>query len=62
MTKRKGFDRRDFIKASALGLAGVGTTLVAKPALAGQAATPEAPKIKSYRTLLSLAHAQLSLT
>ena len=51
MTKRKGLDRRDFIKASALGLAGVGTTLVAKPALAGQAATPEAPKIKSYRTL-----------
>jgi predicted aldo/keto reductase-like oxidoreductase len=51
MIKRKGLDRRDFIKASALGLAGVGTTLVAKPALAGQAATPEAPKIKSYRTL-----------
>ena len=51
MTKRKGFDRRDFIKASALGLAGVGTTLAAKPASAGQASSGETPKIKSYRTL-----------
>ena len=51
MSERKGFDRRDFIKASALGLAGVGTTLAAKPALAGQAGSGEAPKIKSYRTL-----------
>jgi len=51
MSKRKGLDRRDFIKASALGLAGVGTSLAAKPALAGQAGSGEAPKIKSYRTL-----------
>jgi len=51
MAKRKGFDRRDFIKASALGLAGVGTTLAAKPAVAGQASSGETPKIKSYRTL-----------
>ena len=51
MRKRKGMDRRDFIKASALGLAGVGTTLAAKPALAGQAAPGETSRIKSYRTL-----------
>jgi len=51
MSVRKGFDRRDFIKASALGLAGVGTTLAAKPASAGQASSGETPKIKSYRTL-----------
>jgi predicted aldo/keto reductase-like oxidoreductase len=51
MSKRKGMDRRHFIKASALGLAGVGTTLAAKPALAGQAGSGETPKIKSFRTL-----------
>lgn len=54
MTKRKGMDRRDFIKASALGLAGVGTTLAAKPAAAAgaaQAAPAGTAKIKSYRTL-----------
>jgi predicted aldo/keto reductase-like oxidoreductase len=51
MSKRKGLDRRDFIKASALGLAGVGTTFAAKPALAGQASPGGTPKIKSYRTL-----------
>jgi predicted aldo/keto reductase-like oxidoreductase len=51
MTKRKGLDRRDFIKASALGLAGVGTTLAAKPVLAAQTTAGETAKIKSYRTL-----------
>jgi predicted aldo/keto reductase-like oxidoreductase len=51
MTERKGLARRDFIKASALGLAGVGTTLAVKPALAGQTSPGETPKIKSYRTL-----------
>ena len=53
MSKRRGMDRRDFIKASAMGLAGagVGTTLAAKPALAEQASPGETPKIKSYRTL-----------
>ena len=51
MTKRRGFDRRDFIKASALGLAGAGATLATKPALAGQASPAETPKIKSYRKL-----------
>ena len=52
MSKRKGLDRRDFIKASAFGLAGVGTTLAAGPAAAsGQTAPPVSAKIKSYRTL-----------
>jgi len=51
MNQRKGMERRDFIKASAMGLAGAGTTFAARPASAGQAATAEAPKIKSYRTL-----------
>jgi len=51
LSKRKGLDRRDFIKASALGLAGVGTTLAAKPALAGQASIAAGAKIQSYRTL-----------
>jgi predicted aldo/keto reductase-like oxidoreductase len=51
MTKRKGLDRRDFIKASALGLAGIGTALAAKPSQAAQAGPGETPKIKSYRTL-----------
>ncbi len=51
MSKRKGMDRRDFIKASAMGLAGVGTTLAAKPARAGQSAPNVSARIKSYRTL-----------
>ncbi|HDT13814.1 MAG TPA: twin-arginine translocation signal domain-containing protein [Candidatus Aminicenantes bacterium] len=53
MSTRKGMDRRDFIKASAAGLAGVGTTLAAGPAAArgGQAAPEAAPKIRSYREL-----------
>ena len=51
MNKRKGIDRRSFIKASTLGLAGVGTTLAAKSMQAGQTASGEAPKIKSYRAL-----------
>jgi predicted aldo/keto reductase-like oxidoreductase len=52
MNKLKSLDRRGFIKASAAGLAGVGTTLAAGPALAsGQTTTPVSAKIKSYRTL-----------
>ncbi|OGD13364.1 MAG: hypothetical protein A2W20_05835 [Candidatus Aminicenantes bacterium RBG_16_66_30] len=53
MGKKTGMDRRDFIKASAVGLAGVGTTLAAGPAAAatGPAASPVSAKVKSYRTL-----------
>jgi len=48
MTEKKGLDRRGFIKASAFGLAGVGTALRHRPLAA---AVAEAPKIRSYRTL-----------
>jgi predicted aldo/keto reductase-like oxidoreductase len=53
MARTNNLDRRDFLKASALGLAGVGTAFAANPASAGQAAAAsgQAPKIKSYRTL-----------
>jgi len=53
MSARKGMDRRNFIKASAAGLAGVGTTMAAGPAAAAAAlaAPPASAKIKSYRTL-----------
>ncbi|MBP1769917.1 MAG: hypothetical protein H6P96_535, partial [Candidatus Aminicenantes bacterium] len=34
MSNPKGMDRRDFLKASAAGLAGVGTSLAAGPAAA----------------------------
>ncbi len=52
MSQRKSMDRRDFIKASAAGLAGVGTTLAAGPvAAAAQAAAPVPAKVKTYRTL-----------
>ncbi len=51
MSQRKSMGRRDFIRASALGLAGVGTTLAGTPAQAGQAAPDLSAKIKSYRTL-----------
>jgi len=51
MSKRKGMDRRDFIKASALGLAGAGAAFGADPARAGQAAPGPAAKIQTYRTL-----------
>jgi predicted aldo/keto reductase-like oxidoreductase len=54
MSDRKGMDRRDFLKkASAAGLAGVGTTLAAGPIVAAPkpAALPAAAKIRSYRTL-----------
>src|SRR5512136_2500879 len=52
MSKRTGMDRRDFIKTSAAGLAGVGTALAAGPAAAAaQAAAPVPAKIKTYRTL-----------
>lgn len=48
---RAGMDRRGFIKASAIGLAGVGTTLRAGAAPSGVASGPENPRIQSYRTL-----------
>jgi len=52
MNGRKSIDRRDFLKASAVGLAGVGTTLAAGPAAAaGRTATPVSAKIKTFRTL-----------
>ena len=53
MSKMTGMGRRNFIKASAAGLAGVGTTLAAGPAAAaaGLAAPPVSAKIKTYRTL-----------
>ena len=51
MKKTKGLDRRSFIKASALGLAGVTTGLSAKPSFAAQGSETEFPKIKEYRTL-----------
>jgi len=52
MNARKGMDRRGFIKATAAGLAGAGTTLAAGPlAASGPAVSPVSAKIKSYRTL-----------
>ncbi len=51
MKDRKGMDRRDFIRASALGLVGAGTTFSAGTALAGQAAPAATARIKAYRTL-----------
>ena len=51
MKRQKGIDRRGFLKASALGLAGVGTILAPKTSFAGQDAGTEFPKIKGYRTL-----------
>jgi predicted aldo/keto reductase-like oxidoreductase len=52
MNGRKGMDRRGFIKASAAGLAGVGTALAAGPAAAAApTASAASAKVKSYRTL-----------
>ena len=52
MNRQKGMDRRDFLKASAAGLAGVGTTLAAGTvATAAPATAPASAKIKSYRAL-----------
>lgn len=56
MSTPKGMDRRHFLKASALGLAGAGTTLAAGPVRAGQEAAPgtaaAAPvKVQRYRAL-----------
>jgi predicted aldo/keto reductase-like oxidoreductase len=52
MSNPKGMDRRLFLKASAAGLAGVGTTLAAGPASAAAQTAPAAPaKIRSYRPL-----------
>jgi predicted aldo/keto reductase-like oxidoreductase len=50
MNKQKGMDRRDFIRASALGLAGMSATLAA-PARAGQTVPSISAQIKSHRTL-----------
>src|SRR4030042_424069 len=52
MSKRIGMGRRDFIKTSAVGLAGVGTTLAAGPGGANARTAPDvSAKVKSYRTL-----------
>lgn len=52
MSHRKGMDRRGFIKATAAGLAGAGTTIAAGPlAASGPGAPAPSAKIKSYRTL-----------
>lgn len=52
MKSRKNMDRRDFLKASAAGLAGVGTTLAAGPAAAAApAVTLAQARIKTYRAL-----------
>ena len=53
MNERKSMDRRNFIKASAAGLAGVGTAFAAGPAGAatGPTGAPVPAKVKSYRPL-----------
>ncbi len=51
MKNRKGMDRRDFIRASAIGLAGAGTMFSPGAVRAGQEAPPVTAKIKAYRTL-----------
>lgn len=51
MKKRKNMDRRDFMKASAFGLAGAGASFAAGPARTAQAAPGATAKIKSFRTL-----------
>lgn len=51
MAKRNGMDRRGFIKASAIGLAGVGTTLRAGASPVAKLPGEETSKILSYRTL-----------
>jgi len=51
MKRRKGIDRRGFLKASALGLAGAGTFFVPRSSSAGQDTGTEFPKIKGYRVL-----------
>ena len=44
-------DRRSFLKASTLGLAGVGATLTTTPSFSAAGREAETPKIKGYRTL-----------
>lgn len=51
MKKHKGMDRRDFIKVSTLGIAGVSTILSTKPSFAEIGSETEFTKIKGYRTL-----------
>jgi predicted aldo/keto reductase-like oxidoreductase len=51
MKNGKGLNRRDFLKTSAIGLAGAGTGLAVKPAQAAPRAEPEDARIRSYRPL-----------
>lgn len=51
MKKRKGMDRRDFIKVSTLGVAGVGAIISGKSLYAEQGSETKYPRIKEYRTL-----------
>jgi predicted aldo/keto reductase-like oxidoreductase len=52
MSAGKGMNRRNFLKASAVGFAGAGTTLAAGPSVAGGQTAPNiTARIKSYRTL-----------
>jgi len=51
MKKSKSLDRRDFIKTSTLGLAGVGSLFAAKTALGKEGEKALSPKIREYRTL-----------
>lgn len=52
MARQKGYRRREFLKASAVGLAGAGAALSTPSVRAGQeATTPVTSKIKSYRPL-----------
>lgn len=51
MKKRKSMGRRNFLKASAIGLVGAGTAFSAGTARAGQETVSGSAKIKSYRTL-----------
>jgi predicted aldo/keto reductase-like oxidoreductase len=51
MKNGKGINRRDFLKTSAIGLAGAGTGLAVKPAQAAPRAESEDVRIRSYRPL-----------
>lgn len=51
MMNGKGLNRRDFLKTSAIGLAGAGTGLAVKPAQAAPRAGSEDARIRSYRPL-----------
>lgn len=51
MKNGKGINRRDFLKTSAIGLAGAGTGFAVKPAQATPRAESEDVRIRSYRQL-----------